>query len=157
MKKGKITWRNKFPNRGVKADIAHAAVEKIRIKNGGRVTPQNLVKAAKGNKHPLHKMFDWDDKIAAQMHRLKQARDILGALKINIVVEEGEDPEVTRAFVTIESEEGYMDTIEALSNPVIARDVVAEAKAELIAWRERWKTYSKLAELCQCVSKAAGI
>lgn len=48
----------------------------------GRVTAEGLVKAAKNPRHPMHKDFNWNDRIAGHLHRLETARKIIASVPI---------------------------------------------------------------------------
>lgn len=43
----------------------------------GRITPALIVEVARDPESPLHQCFEWDDSIAAERHRLDQARRLL--------------------------------------------------------------------------------
>lgn len=53
----------------------------------GRVTPEELVRAAARKAHPLHGDFIWDDAVAAQRHRLDQARQIIASVRVIVTTE----------------------------------------------------------------------
>jgi hypothetical protein len=55
--------------------------------NGGKLTPELVVLAARNPEHPLHGEFDWDDASAAHQHRLSTARAIIRSVRINVVVQ----------------------------------------------------------------------
>ena len=62
-------------------------LESIAKSNGGRLTPELVVAAARDPEHPLHSEFDWDDESAAHQHRLAIARRIIRSVRINVVVQ----------------------------------------------------------------------
>ena len=43
----------------------------------GRLTPEAVVREAKKPSSILHDEFEWDDKVAAQAHRIEQARGLI--------------------------------------------------------------------------------
>ena len=45
--------------------------------SGGRLTPNGVVEAARDAASPLHYHFEWDDSVAAEQHRLDQARRLI--------------------------------------------------------------------------------
>lgn len=47
----------------------------------GRLTPDDVVTAAKSKKSPLHDLFEWDDAAAASIQRIAQAREVIGAVR----------------------------------------------------------------------------
>jgi hypothetical protein len=60
------------------------AIAALRDK-GGRVTPRRIVDAARDPKHVLHSEFNWNDKEAADAHRLDVARHLIRYVTITTV------------------------------------------------------------------------
>lgn len=54
-------------------------------KKGGKLTPKELVEAARDVNSPLHNEFEWDDTKAAQKYREWQARYIISSIELTIV------------------------------------------------------------------------
>ncbi len=54
----------------------------------GRLTPQEVVEAARAEASAIHGCFEWDDGKAAEAYRIEQARELIRRVKIEIVVEE---------------------------------------------------------------------
>lgn len=57
------------------------------LEKDGRITAKRLVDAARDKKHPLHKDFIWDDKRAAEKHRLDRAREIIQSVRVVVTTE----------------------------------------------------------------------
>ena len=55
----------------------------------GKLTPEQIVKAAENPKSALHRCFEWDDAKAAHCFRVEQAREILVRIKIDVEYEDG--------------------------------------------------------------------
>lgn len=72
---------------GVDAQIAGEELERIRVKNGGKLRPEDIVKSAKLRRSPIHEIFTWDDSAAAHAHRLAEARAFVRT--VVIVVKQG--------------------------------------------------------------------
>jgi len=62
-------------------------LERIRKANDGRLTADDVLKAAKNPKSILHKEFIWEDKKAAEIQRLERAREIIFTYATIIVVD----------------------------------------------------------------------
>lgn len=70
----------------------------------GRLTPAQVVEAARATSSALHDCFEWDDSVAAEQYRIDQAREIIRRVKIIVTVEEKpfrvakyvRDPELSR-------------------------------------------------------------
>lgn len=63
------------------------ALEEIRRKNGGRLTPALVVAAAKNPKHTLHDEFEWDDRKAAARQREDVARSLIRYVTVTVTTE----------------------------------------------------------------------
>lgn len=58
-----------------------AEIEQIK----GRVTPKTLLERARPKTSPIHKLFEWDDSVAAEKHRVEQARRLIASVTITVV------------------------------------------------------------------------
>lgn len=48
----------------------------------GRLTPGDVVEAARPAESPLHDQFEWDDTAAAERYRLEQARALIRSVRV---------------------------------------------------------------------------
>lgn len=109
-------------------------------------TAEQLVFKARPKRSPIHRYFEWDDTIAANAYREKQARDYLGA--IEIVYVRNETPEHTRAYHNVvvgrngESERAYVPARVVWKQEELAYQVVSKARRELESWTDRYREYS---------------
>jgi hypothetical protein len=80
----RYTFADRLPifKNGHKADPQRIGEALQRIAENGILTPRAVVDAARKSTHPLHPHFDWDDKHAAELHRLNQARMIIAMIRI---------------------------------------------------------------------------
>lgn len=122
-----------------------------RMGEEGRLTPKNVVDEARPEESPLHPEFEWDDAIAAEKWREKQAQ-LLIAHTI-IVNEEDEKPEPVRAFfVTVEK--SRYEPINAIMKDEAKKNVLLEnAKRELIAFKKKYKTLNELAKVFDAIDQ----
>ena len=65
---------------GVPADVAGR--ELSRMAKGGEITARAVLDAARPEESPLHPAFEWDDAVAAELHREEQARLMLRSIRI---------------------------------------------------------------------------
>lgn len=93
-----MVYKWETPIYTVDANIVGQEIQDIENKKGS-VTKQDLVDRAREKSNPMHDLFEWDDTVAAEKYRCKQAGDILCNLKI---VVEGDGQQVSRAWVNIE-------------------------------------------------------
>src|SRR4051812_8867384 len=68
-----------------KADLRAAAIAAC-ADAAGVVTAERVLEAAKDPTSVLHDEFEWNDDKAAHQHRLDQARTIIKAVKVQIIV-----------------------------------------------------------------------
>jgi hypothetical protein len=102
------------------SDAQVAAVRSLEDKQG-RVTPQQVLRAARAKTNPLHGLFDWNAKAAAEKWWLHQARLIIGA--VTLVVETTEH-RIARPVYVVDTEAegaGYRAVSELKSDPESAR------------------------------------
>lgn len=56
------------------------------LERDGRLQPADVVTDARDPTSPLHSHFEWDDSVAAERHRLSQARTLIRSVKIHVTV-----------------------------------------------------------------------
>jgi hypothetical protein len=71
-------------NTAAKSKAVKRAIEAL--ERSGRVTPDEVVEAAKSKSSPLHSCFDWDDSVAGHKWRLEQARTLIRTVKVQITI-----------------------------------------------------------------------
>lgn len=71
----KVSWKEK--------EAAIRALEK-----NGRVDPAELIEAARNPEHPCHESFTWDIEQAAAERWRDQARELIRAVKFEVLVED---------------------------------------------------------------------
>lgn len=89
---------------------ALAELERLMDANGGDLTPEAVLDAARPEGSALHKHFEWDNSVAAESWRKQQARQLIQSYKLHIVDERGE--RVVRYYtnVIVEDEHTYRRT-----------------------------------------------
>lgn len=124
------------------------ALAKIAEDCGGRLTPPAVVEAARNDKSPLHRHFEWDDAKAAQSYRLDQARAIIGVIRID---DDTEEP--TRAFLSVKDASGvsYRTAAEVSRSLDLQLAVLKQAERDLEAFGKR---YRELEDICEDVAAA---
>ncbi len=55
---------------------------------GGKLTPEQVLDAARPDESPLHGFFEWDDSAAAEAYRIEQARELIRRVRIEITYQE---------------------------------------------------------------------
>ena len=127
---------------------------------GTDCTAEQVVEAARSHRSSLHRYFEWDDTLAAEQHRLSQARYYLRF--VDIVIETEDGGRQTRAWhqVVIHREDGdqraYVHSLEISQDEDYTEQVVAKALRELQGWKRRYAEYQEVfGELFQVIEKAA--
>lgn len=130
----KYSYRENNGYKGLDPDVLGSELEKIRKKHG-TLTPDVTVQEAASPKSPLHPHYEWDDKKAAQEHRLDQARKMIRS--IYIVIEDRPDYQIP-AHINIQGDQGatrgYFPVEEVMADPAM--------RAE--ALRRIWENLSRL-------------
>lgn len=116
-------------------------------------TPQNLVYYAE--EHPdseLYKCFTWDDTKAANEWRKVEARQVLRLLVYKEdPVEEDEKPIQIRVMQNVNKE--YKPVREIVRNNDEYKELLKRAKAELAAFRERYKQLAELETVLEAIDE----
>jgi type II secretory pathway component PulL len=143
----------------VDANVAGAELEKIEQEHG-EVTQQAVVDAARPKKSVLHDLFEWDDKIAGEKWRLNQARCLIAAL---VVVPDEDKNYDKRAYVNIvkraehhQEQARYINYENAMSDQELGQTVLQNAKQELAAFRDKYKSLSELARVFEAIDEVVG-
>jgi hypothetical protein len=134
-----------------KADANKVAleVESIGYSNtNDEFDTQEMVDYARNNpQSELHKLFEWNDTIAAEKYRNQQAKDILRFLKITVVDDETKDKEKTlvRYFVSTGKHDGtYKKTETVFKNATEADRVLENMRRDAENYINRYKAYVNL-------------
>ena len=120
-------WKiNKYP---VSADVAKAEFDRI-YEKFGELTAKSVVDENREKAAPLHSCFEWDDAVAAERYREKQAGDMIRCL---VTIRESESdggPVVVRALVkTTEKYEPITVAIKSEEKyAVLLQDALNDAK-----------------------------
>ena len=161
---------HKLNNDGESAEVYEVLTDLY--KEHGELTAEHVIAEAEDEDSPLHTHFQWDDEKAAHMHRLKQARDLIGAVEIKRKDDPRADSEGRiRAFVNVTreviddngdyvSEKTYLPTTEAMADEETRDLVLKQAMYDLDVLQRKYGTFRELAGhlapklLLWCVSRA---
>lgn len=140
----RITWKFDGLYKG-NAEKCYSEVESLE-----QATPENVLEYARNENTELHKCFEWNDTVAAELYRLKQAREIIVSFVIKS--EEKEQPQI-RAFQITTERNVYQPTRLFLQQPDQYKELLKRAKQELQAFKQRYKMLSELAEIFDEIDK----
>lgn len=126
---------------------AQKELEAIRVKNGGFLRPQDVVKNARRAASALHNYFEWSNTVAAEKYRLIQAQKVI---RISVVVSEDTNEKV-RAFVSLSSDRdqgrGYRAVVDVLDDSDLLQIYLEDAKTDLLRFSQKYDSLKELAEL----------
>jgi ADP-dependent phosphofructokinase/glucokinase len=135
------------PGRAKRADpqVIGEALETIRLENGGELHPQAVVADARDAKSPLHRYFEWDDKKAAEAHRMDQARALIRSVRVI----DDKDEKSRPAFLSIRSDVGigYHSIRDVLNSHDLRQRLLEQAQRDLDAWTARYRELREIVEL----------
>lgn len=120
----------------------------------GNLSPKTVLGIARDEDNPLHKLFEWDDSVAAEKYRLSQARQIIQ--QIVIVNDNPEAPETKeiRAFVTESTNNGHYQLITTVIEDQNKYDMLlAKAKNDLQIFKTKYQDLLEFKELFDEIEK----
>lgn len=140
---GSYVWREgrSFP---VDPAVVGKTLESLAEKSAnGEVDAKAFVDASRSIKSPTHKLFEWNDTVAAERYREGQAARIIRSI---VVVRDGEPAPTTPTFIAVtfkadeEAEDqsdshGYVKTKEL--TPAQREKVILQELAQIAGWIER--------------------
>lgn len=116
----------------------------------GKVTPQEVLDKAKDENTELHKCFEWDDSIAAEKYRLRQASDIIRNL---VFVRKEKEDEPIRCFQITTEKNTYQPTQMFLVQEDEYQALLKRAKAELESFKRRYATLTELESIFEAIEE----
>jgi len=146
------------------AGSVYARLAEMYEENDESLRAEDVVAEAEDIDSPFHDWFEWDDSAAARMHRLKQARDLIGS--VDIVRKD--DPRADgdgriRAFVNIrrpvEGEDGswreertYVPTLQAIANEEQRELLLMQALSDFKNLERKYGVLNELATIFDTVA-----
>lgn len=116
----------------------------------GKVTPQEVLDKARDENTELHKCFEWDDSVAAEKYRLRQASDIIRNL---VFVRKEKKDEPIRCFQITTEKNTYQPTQMFLVQEDEYQALLKRAKAELESFKRRYATLTELESIFEAIEE----
>lgn len=116
----------------------------------GKVTPQEVLDKARDENTELHKCFEWDDSIAAEKYRLRQASDIIRNL---VFIKKKKEDEPIRCFQITTEKNTYQPTQMFLVQEDEYQALLKRAKAELESFKRRYATLTELESIFEAIEE----
>lgn len=150
----KYKYRDNRSVAGCTAQAAGELMERIE-KRDGFVTNQAFLDESRPEDAPTHGAFEWDDGVAAEKYRLRQATWLINS--VSVVVEEGgiigsDSPVVVNIVKGRNNPAEYKSMDVALSDAETRNTVLDNALAELKAFERKYARLSELAEVFKAIA-----
>lgn len=131
-------------------------LRRIAAAHSGILRPEDVIKAAKAESNPLHSAFTWDNTRAAHLWRLEQARHLI---RVSVEYIEQAPKKPMRVFVSLTTErkdgvKGYRDTIQVLTTKQLRQQLLEDARADMVLFRNKYQHLSELADVMRVMTKA---
>lgn len=148
----KYSWR---AGKSVSAQVAGEVMEKIE-KRDGVLTKEAFLDESRPEDSPTHKLFEWDDTVAAEKFRLEQSRIAIQDIVVTII--KADEPRKAHAFVNVVSgrhnKAQYMSIDVAMEDEGKRKAVLQNALGELKAFEQKYSEYKELAGVFAEIHKA---
>lgn len=126
----------------VEAQKAGEELERIYAKYG-HISPENVVNESRESSATLHSCFEWDDGIAAEKYRAKQAQGLIKM--ITITETKTEKAPAYRAFVCATN--NYEPLRVVLSDEDKTKSLLKSAIRELNCFKAKYRVLSELSSV----------
>ena len=121
---------------------------------GESYTVDDIVEKAKDPTTELHKCFEWDDTKAAENWRRFTARQICCSLKVVVKdSDEKKEPTLYRVIQSDREEQTYKPVTLTVRNDDEYSKLLTQAKAELAAFKKRYKSIVELDKVIEEIDR----
>jgi len=151
----RYTFREPLPLRNAAdadPDAIGKALEKIKRDNAGRLTPTIVWQTAKQSpRNPLHKLYDWDVRRAAEAHWTDVSRTIIRC--VQLVDEDVPEDEPKPAFISVSDKQGisYRSVGEVMQSAELQLSALNSLDRDIAALEKRARS---LNEICASLREA---
>ena len=144
------------PQYAVSAEKVAIHLQKLEEQKGS-VTREDFLESARSEESEMHKLFEWDDTVAAEKYRLRQATDIIHSIKIT-VKEEEKAPVSMKAFVipgytdkAIGSKGGYVNIRKAVGDADTKDMILQDARKNARWFMDKYRSIGELAGVISAI------
>lgn len=115
------------------------------LSSEGELTAHRLLEVSRDSSAPLHNLFEWDDRIAAEEYRVSQARYIIRSITVE---SETNIKQPVRAFISIHQEKQEYKPISSVMRSVTLREqMLANALKDLRAFKQKYEVLNELVSI----------
>lgn len=160
----KFSWRSGYSYK-VSADTVGGVLEDIE-KRDGVVTSESFLDYSRPEDSSTHGLFEWDDSIAAEKYRKRQATQIINQLEVQIVYEESLQDEaqvevipiVVSAYVNVRKKApkepaAFVNVIAAQEDKELWTQVMRNAIVEMNTFSRKYSRYKEFAKVCKAIAE----
>lgn len=146
-------WSEGFRKPARLAQALGRELEILRSQNRGRpITARQVVERARPAGSPIHGLFTWDQRKAADLWRANEAREYMRHC-VFIVTLPGGEPQEVPVTVSYGPGKGYLSGEDVLENPVTRERYLAQALNEADNWRARYRWIKELTEVFEALDR----
>ena len=160
--KSKYSWRGGFAYK-VPASTVGSALESIEARYGS-VTSQSFLEYSRPEESETHSMFEWDDTIAAEKYRLRQAGAIINQLEVKLEIEESQTRETdikivpVKAFMNVAAkaptEAGvFVNAVKVQSEEEYRKTVLNNALGDLRAFQKKYSNFKEFSKVLSAIAE----
>lgn len=139
----KYEWKDKA-RFNITAQVFGEELERLRLTNQGFCSAQDLLENARNPNSPLHALFRWNDKTAAEAYRLTQARRAMRTLVVRVTVLGVSNPQPVMVNVVIGDRQTYTTIAIALADEDMRTYVLGQVMRELQRLRLKHRDLKEL-------------
>lgn len=135
------------------AQVAGEVCAELERSDGG-LCAKTLVDASRAENAPLHGEFEWDDAVAGELYREKQAQTLIR--NIVVVSQTQKTVEPVRAFVrvsTARSRSEYLSVDVVVNDDALRQQLLLAARRDMEAFCRKYKTLNELAAVIREMEK----
>lgn len=129
--------------KGADPQVLGEVIQQVVARTGGKGAARALRDEARDKAHPAHRHFEWDNKKAADAHRLEQARELIRC--IHIVDDTTQRKMPAFISVRIEGEVRYKAHAEVLDAPKITAAVTQAFLRDIESVYTRYRDFAEAA------------
>lgn len=127
--------------RGASPAVIGNRLEELRSKNGGVLTADLILEAAKNQNDPMHSWFDWNPLDAARKWNLSQARQLVSSITVVYRTEGSKETKSVRAYLSVATETAreYRAIIDIQTDERLRDAILERALTELKAFQRKYE------------------
>lgn len=145
------------------ASTVGTVLESIEARDGN-VTSQSFLEYSRPEDSATHSMFEWDDSIAAEKYRLRQAGAIINQLEVKLVFENSPTHEAEikvvpiKAFMNVSAkaptEAGvFINAVTVQQEDEYRKTVLQNALSELRAFQRKYSNFSEFSKVFDAIKE----